>query len=53
MLLLIKLLIMCKKREEASEARTGRNLGNDFIVYIVDNDPICYGKTINLLMHFG
>jgi hypothetical protein len=47
MLLLTKLLMMCKKREEASkQARMGRNLGNDFIVYIVDNDSICYGKTI-------
>ena len=30
----------------------GRNLGNNFIAYIIDNDPICYGKATKSLNAF-
>jgi hypothetical protein len=34
-----------QEKRRSKRARTGRNFGNDFIAYIVDNDPICYGKS--------
>jgi hypothetical protein len=36
----------------SKQGRIGRNLDNDFIAYIIDNDPICYGKAINSLNTF-
>jgi hypothetical protein len=36
----------------SKRARTGRNLGKNFIAYIIDNDPICYSKSINFFNAF-
>jgi hypothetical protein len=46
LLLLINPLMMYKNWEEASELEKKRNFDNNFITYIVDDDPTCYGEAI-------
>jgi hypothetical protein len=41
-----------QEKRISKQVRTGRNLGNDFIAYIIDNDAICYSKAIKSLNAF-